>query len=66
MFAIPAPPTSFPHHPTFAAAAGTDEAHDEALIVGKSLALIGWDMVAEEALYEIALRQWREDDTRED
>ena len=37
MFAIPAPPTSFPHHPTFAAAAGTDDAHAEALIVGKVL-----------------------------
>ncbi|KAJ5783274.1 hypothetical protein N7457_005048 [Penicillium paradoxum] len=66
MFAIPAPLTSFPHHPTFAAAAGTDEAHIEALIVGKSLALIGWDMVTEQALYDTARQQWRDDIARED
>jgi hypothetical protein len=66
MFAIPAPATSFLHHATFAAAAGTDEAHTEALIVGKSLALIGWDMVADDALYDTARRQWKEEIARED
>ncbi|KAJ5488435.1 Peptidase M20D amidohydrolase predicted [Penicillium expansum] len=66
MFAIPAPTTSFPHHPTFAAAAGTDEAHAEALIVGKSLALIGWDMIAENDMYDLAWRQWKDEIARED
>jgi hypothetical protein len=65
MFAIPAPPTSFPHHPTFAAAAGTDDAHAEALIVGKSLALIGWDMVAEAAMFDTAQRQWKDEIAKE-
>ncbi|KAJ5813223.1 hypothetical protein N7447_010246 [Penicillium robsamsonii] len=66
MFAIPAPTTSFPHHPTFAAAAGTDEAHNEALIVGKSLALIGWDMIVENDMYDVARRQWKEEVLREE
>ena len=66
MFAIPAPTTSFPHHPTFATAAGTDEAHSEALIVGKSLALIGWDMIVENDMYDVARRQWKNEIMREE
>ncbi|KAJ5535524.1 hypothetical protein N7527_001778 [Penicillium freii] len=66
MFAITAPTTSFPHHPTFAAAAGTDEAHAEALIVGKSLALTGWDMIVENDMYDLAWRQWKEEIAREE
>ncbi|KAF5863257.1 hypothetical protein ETB97_010379 [Aspergillus alliaceus] len=58
MFGIPAPDGSFPHHPSFAAAAGTDEAHGEAVVVGKSLAMIGWEMVTDEALFERAKHQW--------
>lgn len=65
MFGIPAPEGAFPHHPTFAAAAGTDEAHDEALVVGKSLALIGWDMVTNDALFDTARCQWKEELTRD-
>ena len=55
MFAIPAPTTSFPHHPTFAA-----------LIVGKSLALIGWDMIVENDMYDLARRQWKDEIVREE
>lgn len=60
MFVIPAPEDASPHHPSYTAAAGTDEAHAEALVVGKSLALIGWDMLTEKALLDTAQRQWRE------
>ncbi|KAF9892119.1 hypothetical protein FE257_002525 [Aspergillus nanangensis] len=60
MFAIPAPDGCFPHHPSFAAAAGTDDAHDEAVIVGKSLGLIGWEMVTDNGLFEQAKTQWQE------
>lgn len=60
MFVIPAPEGASPHHPSYTAAAGTDEAHAEALVVGKSLALIGWDMLTEKALLDTAQRQWRE------
>ncbi|KAL4941181.1 hypothetical protein BDV06DRAFT_212848 [Aspergillus oleicola] len=59
MFAIPAPDGSFPHHPSFASAAGTDEAHAEAVIVGKVLALTGWDMVTNDELFEQTKGQWR-------
>ncbi|RAL12915.1 M20 family metallopeptidase [Aspergillus homomorphus CBS 101889] len=51
---------SFPYHPSFAAAAGTDSAHEEAVIVGKSLALIGWDMLTDDGLFEAARRQWQQ------
>ncbi|KAI9368125.1 hypothetical protein BJX61DRAFT_546824 [Aspergillus egyptiacus] len=58
MFAIPAPQGSFPHHPSFAAAAGTDEAHGEALVVGKTLALVGWDIAMDDVLFERTREQW--------
>ena len=58
MFGIPGPDGSFPHHPSFAAAAGTDDAHVEAVVVGKSLAMIGWEMITDEALFEQAKAQW--------
>ena len=66
MFGIPTPENSFPHHPTYTAAAGTDEAHEEALIVGKSLAMIGWDMITNDALFATAHRQWKEEIERVD
>ncbi|KAJ5238991.1 hypothetical protein N7468_003610 [Penicillium chermesinum] len=47
MFGIPTPNNSYPHNPVFAASAGTDEAHQEAVTVGKSLALIGWEMLTD-------------------
>jgi hypothetical protein len=60
MFGIPADDGSFPHHPSFASAAGTDDAHEEAVIVGKSLALIGWEMITDDQLFEQAKKQWQE------
>jgi hypothetical protein len=66
MFGIPTEGNSFPHHPTFTAAAGTDAAHAEAIIVGKSLALIGYDMATNSEMYETARRQWQEEIARED
>ncbi|KAJ5798702.1 uncharacterized protein N7503_006207 [Penicillium pulvis] len=58
MFAIPAPEGSFPHHPTFTACAGTDEAHVEAILTGKGLALTGWDMLTDDTLFGSAKSQW--------
>lgn len=58
MFGIPAPEGSFPHHPTFTASAGTDEAHVEAILTGKGLALTGWDMLTDDKLFESAKSQW--------
>ncbi|KAJ5148381.1 hypothetical protein N7526_001733 [Penicillium atrosanguineum] len=65
MFGIPTPDNTFPHHPDFAASAGTDEAHTEAVTVGKSLALTGWDMIMNDELYEMAHRQWQEEIARD-
>ncbi|KAJ5184053.1 hypothetical protein N7492_001669 [Penicillium capsulatum] len=66
MFGIPTPEHVFPHHPAFAAAAGTDEAHTEAVVVGKSLALIGWEMVADDTLFNTARQQWQDEIARDD
>lgn len=66
MFALNAPDGSFPHHPSFTAAAGTDSAHDEAIIVGKSLALVGWDMLSNDELLATAEKQWEEGVAKKD
>lgn len=60
MFSIHAQDGAFPHHPSFAAAAATDVAFEEALIVGKSLALIGWDVITDDELLQRAKQQWRQ------
>lgn len=60
MFGIGAPDGSYPHHPSFASAAGTDGAHTEAMIVGKTLAMIGWDMINNDGMFEVARKQWQE------
>lgn len=59
MFAIPAPKGSYLHHSSFAEAAGKDEAHEEAIAVGKSLALTGWEMLMDDKKFESAHNQWR-------
>lgn len=59
LFSIRAAEGVYPHHPTFAAAAGTDTAHDEAVIVGKGLALTGWEMLADARLLQQAKEQWK-------
>ncbi|KAJ5227638.1 uncharacterized protein N7469_007644 [Penicillium citrinum] len=66
MFGIPTPENTFPHHPTFAASAGTDGAHAEAVVVGKSLALIGWDMISNDQLFTTVHQQWRDEIERDD
>ncbi|KAL3429236.1 hypothetical protein BDV09DRAFT_203154 [Aspergillus tetrazonus] len=59
IFAIPATNGSFLHHPSFASAAGTDEAHEEALVVGKTLGLVGWEMLTNDELFEQSKSQWQ-------
>ncbi len=54
MFAIPTPEG----HPSFTACAGTEEAHGEAIFTGKGLALVGWDMLTDDALFGSAKAQW--------
>lgn len=61
MFAIPAPEGAYPHHPTFQSCAGTDEAHAEAVLVGKVLALVGWDILTDDSLYATARKEWQDD-----
>jgi metal-dependent amidase/aminoacylase/carboxypeptidase family protein len=60
MFGLPDADGIFPHHASFAAAAGTDSSHEEAVVVGKSLALIGWEMVNDQAALEQVRSDFRE------
>ncbi|KAK9364375.1 hypothetical protein V1509DRAFT_670246, partial [Lipomyces kononenkoae] len=60
MFGIPTDEGTFLHDPTFAEAAGTDSAFDDALIVGKTLALVGWDVITDDGMYQVAKSQWQE------
>ncbi|KAL2830797.1 hypothetical protein BDW59DRAFT_14272 [Aspergillus cavernicola] len=42
VFGIPTPPDIPGHHPAFAKAAETDEAHAEAILSAKAMAMLGW------------------------
>ena len=57
-FAVPTPEGCFLHHPSFTSCAGTDETHEEAITVGKGLALLGWDMLTDDKLFVAAKAQW--------
>lgn len=58
MFTIPAPEGSSPHHPSFAEAAGTEEANEIALTTGKTLALVGWDVLTDDCFFNSVTREW--------
>ena len=47
-----------PHNAAFAAAAGKDIAHEKALIVGKTLALVGFDILTKDKVYEAVKADW--------
>lgn len=66
MFGIPTQNNASPHNPAFTACAGTDEAHTEAIVVGKSLALIGWEMITNDEMYYTARQQWQVEVERDD
>lgn len=50
-----------PHNPEFAAAAGTREAYEISLKVGKGLAAVAVDVFTKEGLLEEVTRAWRRD-----
>lgn len=55
MFGIPG--GEFPHNAKFAEGAGTPEALEAALRAGKAMALVGWEILTDDALF----KQCRED-----
>ena len=59
MFVIPAREGASPHHPSFTEAAGMEEANEIALTIGKTLALVGWDVISDDAFYEAVKRDWQ-------
>ncbi len=53
-FGIPTPADVTGHHPSFAAAAGTDAAHDSAVRCAKGMAVLGWRVLTDSKLAEEA------------
>lgn len=59
-FRIPASEGSSPHHPSFTSAAGTEAAHEIALLIGKSLAFVGYDVLADDDFHAAVKAEWSE------
>lgn len=57
-FAIPTEAGANPHNSAFAAAAGTDAAHEKALLVGKTLALVGFEILTQDKVYKAVKADW--------
>ncbi|RDW82474.1 hypothetical protein BP6252_03586 [Coleophoma cylindrospora] len=57
-FAIPAPSEVTGHHPSFAKAAGTDEAHASAIRCAKGMAMLGWRVLTDSRVAEGARRDF--------
>ncbi|KFY81853.1 hypothetical protein V500_11024 [Pseudogymnoascus sp. VKM F-4518 (FW-2643)] len=58
MFSIPTEGGVGPHNAGFAKAAGTDVAHDKAIIVGKTMAMVGFDILTKDDVYENVKADW--------
>lgn len=59
-FGIPAPKDVVGHHPGFAAAAGTDEAHFAAIQCAKGMAMLGWRVLTDDGIAEGAKRDFEQ------
>lgn len=58
MFVIPTENKAGPHSKGFEAGAGTDIAHERALVVGKTLAQVGYDVLTKDKIYEAVKADW--------
>ena len=58
VFSIPTPPDVTAHHPSFSAAAGTDEAHNAAIQCAKGMAMLGWRVLSDDSLAEEARQEF--------
>ncbi|PWY74342.1 hypothetical protein BO70DRAFT_341179 [Aspergillus heteromorphus CBS 117.55] len=47
VFGIPTPPNIPGHHPEFAKAAALDEAHEEAILTARGMAMLGWSVLVQ-------------------
>lgn len=61
IFGIPATEGAYNHTPGFTAAAGTDRAHDLAIVTAKGMAIAGWKILTDDTV-AAAVRQDFEDD----
>lgn len=64
VFGIPTPPNIPGHHPEFANAAKEDEAHKEAILCGKGLAMLGFRILTEPGVADSIRRDLQKDDTQ--
>jgi len=60
-FAIPCPPGAYNHTAGFTACAGTDEAHDLAVVTSKGMAITGWKVLSDDAVVKKIWEDFEED-----
>ncbi len=58
---IPVTDGSNNHTPGFTAAAGTQVAHERTVVSGKALAMVGWDVITNDALYSQVVDEFEKD-----
>ncbi|TVY26829.1 Peptidase M20 domain-containing protein [Lachnellula hyalina] len=63
VFAIPAPLDVTGHHPSFAAAAGTDKAHGAAIQCAKGMSMLGWRVLTDDKIAESARKDFDSKDS---
>jgi hypothetical protein len=63
-FTIPCPPGAYNHTPGFTACAGTDEAHDLAVLTSKGMAVAGWKVLADDSVAKNVWDDFEEDKKR--
>jgi hypothetical protein len=61
MFGIPCPPGASNHTLGFAAAAGTDQAFEQAIMAAKGMAVAGWKVLADDSVAAAVRRDYEED-----
>lgn len=63
VFAIPAPLDVTGHHPSFAAAAGTDKAHGAAIQCAKGMSMLGWRVLTDDKIAKSARKDFDSKDS---
>lgn len=65
-FAIPSEPGAFNHTPSFTNAAGTNKAHELAIITAKGMAIAGWTVLSDDDVAERVKKDFEDKKVREE
>jgi hypothetical protein len=64
LFGIPCAKGVSPHSANFTDAAGTDAAYESAIITGKTLALVGFDVATKDEVFQAVYSNWQKEMAR--